>query len=102
MAGGVLLWERDSPIRLHPTRESGRSTKSRTPLPYFTANFAACLEISGGPRASFRAADATDRYSIGCRNERGDLVDKNLALPWNLALAPTAGPGEDQDVGSPS
>jgi len=47
MAGGVFLWEGILKF-VYTNQGIGRFTKLGMPLPHFTANFVACLEIVGG------------------------------------------------------
>jgi putative oxidoreductase len=47
MAGGVFLWEGILKF-VYVNQGVGRFTKLGMPLPHFTANFVACLEIGGG------------------------------------------------------
>jgi putative oxidoreductase len=47
MAGGVFLWEGILKF-VYVNQGVGRFTKLGLPLPHFTANFVACLEIGGG------------------------------------------------------
>jgi putative oxidoreductase len=47
MAGGVFLWEGILKF-VYANQGVGRFTKLGMPLPHFTANFVACLEIGGG------------------------------------------------------
>jgi uncharacterized membrane protein YphA (DoxX/SURF4 family) len=47
MAGGVFLWEGILKF-VYVNQGIGRFTKLGIPLPHFTANFVACLEIGGG------------------------------------------------------
>ena len=47
MAGGVFLWEGVLKF-VYVNQGVGRFTKLGMPLPHFTANFVACLEIGGG------------------------------------------------------
>ena len=47
MAGGVFLWEGILKF-VYVNQGVGRFTKLGLPLPDFTANFVACLEIGGG------------------------------------------------------
>jgi putative oxidoreductase len=47
MAGGVFLWEGILKF-VYANQGVGRFTKLGMPLPHFTADFVACLEIAGG------------------------------------------------------
>src|ERR1700683_5157881 len=47
MAGGVFLWEGILKF-VYANQGIGRFTKLGMPLPHFTADFVACLEIGGG------------------------------------------------------
>lgn len=47
MAGGVFLWEGILKF-IYANQGIGRFTKLGMPLPHFTADFVACLEIVGG------------------------------------------------------
>ena len=47
MAGGVFLWEGILKF-VYANQGIGRFTKLGMPLPHFTADFVACLEIVGG------------------------------------------------------
>src|ERR1035441_10956680 len=47
MAGGVFLWEGILKF-VYPNQGIGRFTKLGMPIPAFTANFVACVEIVGG------------------------------------------------------
>lgn len=47
MAGGVFFWEGILKY-VYTNQGVGRFTKLGMPLPHFTANFVACLEIAGG------------------------------------------------------
>jgi putative oxidoreductase len=47
MAGGVFLWEGILKF-VYTNQGIGRSTKLGLPMPVFTANFVACVEIFGG------------------------------------------------------
>jgi putative oxidoreductase len=47
MAGGVFLWEGILKL-VYANQGVGRFTKLGMPLPHFTADFVACLEIAGG------------------------------------------------------
>jgi putative oxidoreductase len=47
MAGGVFLWEGILKF-VYVNQGIGRFTKLGIPMPHFTANFVACLEIGGG------------------------------------------------------
>jgi len=47
MAGGVFLWEGILKF-VYASQGIGRFTKLGMPLPHFTADFVACLEIVGG------------------------------------------------------
>jgi uncharacterized membrane protein YphA (DoxX/SURF4 family) len=47
MAGGVFLWEGILKF-VYTNQGVGRFTKLGIPMPHFTANFVACLEIVGG------------------------------------------------------
>jgi hypothetical protein len=47
MAGGVFLWEGILKF-VYANQGIGRFTKLGMPMPHFTADFVACLEIVGG------------------------------------------------------
>lgn len=47
MAGGVFLWEGILKF-VYANQGIGRFTKLGMPMPHFTADFVACLEIAGG------------------------------------------------------
>jgi uncharacterized membrane protein YphA (DoxX/SURF4 family) len=51
MAGGVFLWEGMLKF-VYANQGIGRFTKLGMPLPHFTADFVACLEIIGGALCS--------------------------------------------------
>jgi hypothetical protein len=84
------------------TGEWDRFSKLGIPVPHFTANFVACRETGGGHGLISGLLAHMIAIPIRCRNDRGDLVDENLGLPWNPALATTAGPAEDWNVGGPA
>jgi putative oxidoreductase len=72
MAGSVFFWEGILKF-VYANQGFGRFTKLGMPLPHFTADFVACLEIVGGLLV-------LSGWSIHCRDDRGHTLDEDLTL----------------------
>jgi uncharacterized membrane protein YphA (DoxX/SURF4 family) len=98
MAGGVFLWEGILKF-VYANQGIGRFTKLGMPLPHFTVDFVAGLEIGGG--VLLLSGLLTRLIAIPFIFEMIVVitVHENFSLPWHLAAAFTGGAPEDWNLG---
>ena len=90
MAGGVFFWEGLLKF-VYVNQGVGRFTKLGIPFPHFTAAFIGYLEIFGGLLLLSGLMTRLIAIPFVGGDDRGDLIDEDLAVSGNVAFALAAG-----------
>src|SRR5215468_188639 len=88
MAGGVFLWEGIMKFVLKSGRRSLHEIGHA--VPPFHRRLCRLPRDRWGIVAAFRSHDAADCDSVHHRNDRGRILDENLDVSWDIAIAVAA------------